>query len=392
MAIKLNERRGSSVQKFVDQKIGPIILLLIDILLFIKQKLPFLRSPTKNQEHQERELLVCFGAIGDLIVLTEAAKCQKKSKTLFLACSKLNYPCALLYTDFYAGIKVVDLSTPWSIYKICHQLLINKIFDSTQWANIGSIQVGMAKLLAQDIVTVGFETPSLIRNGSYDRLIAHRNDVHELANFYNLLKSPGDDDSAKSEIIANSDLPKFFPALYTQRVNNKTGKLLFHLWPSGNRSHLKEWPLEYWVELIEICHNLGYTIYLSGAPADKNRVNSLMAQFGLDYVVNIAGLYDLSALREFVSKEIEFAVSVNTGILHLLVEAGLPVIGLHGGVNPERWGPLGSNAISLLPQSGPSAYLHYGFEYPEQDEDAYSLGNLTVDQVTKAIARLRADG
>jgi len=68
------------------------------------------------------------------------------------------------------------------------------------------------------------------------------------------------------------------------------------------------------------------------------------------------------------------------------------VIGLHGGVNPERWGPLGSNAISLLPESGHFAYLHYGFEYPEDDAQAYSLDKLTVAQVIGAIETLRADG
>jgi hypothetical protein len=63
---------------------------------------------------------------------------------------------------------------------------------------------------------------------------------------------------------------------------------------------------------------------------------------------------------------------------------------LHGPTNPERWGPLGAFSIALLPQSGPTAYHHYGFEYPEADEDAYSLNQLTVAQVMEAIVKLQA--
>jgi len=51
---------------------------------------------------------------------------------------------------------------------------------------------------------------------------------------------------------------------------------------------------------------------------------------------------------------------------------------------------LGSASISLLPQSGPSAYLNYGFEYPKSDAKAYSLDNLSVDQVVTALDGLRS--
>lgn len=373
----LKEKRGSVAQKHLDQKLGPFLLGLLGGLLWLR------RCFSVPKPLQEVPLLICFGAIGDLIVLTTAAKQRYQAGQLYLACSKLNLPCARLYDDFYAGIEVVDLKSPWSVLRVCRRFGINKIYDSTQWANIGPIQVGIARLFHFGLKAIGFKTTSTVRGAVYDKVIAHGRDVHEVSNFINLL-------AEEVVVSSNRQLPIYFPALYEGRPLNRTGKILFHMWPSGNRSYLKAWPEGYWEELIKQCVALGYTVYLSGAPADQAKTEALVAKLGLSQVISLAGLRNLKGLSDFVGQEIEFAVSVNTGILHLAAAAGVPVIGLHGAVNPVRWGPLGRHSVSLLPESGRSAYLHYGFEYPEDDSEAYVLDKLSVHQVLGAINELRS--
>ncbi len=375
----LTEQRGNSSQKLLDQKIGPVLLFGLMVALRIKKYFG-----NRKQQAPERVLVVCFGAIGDLIVLTEAVRRQWPEKTVFLACSQLNYPCAQMYQDIYASVAAVNLRSLGSIHKICEQFNITQIYDSTQWANIGPIQVGVAKLLGRDVQTTGFRTSAILRNRVYDKVVQHGADVHEVVNFINLL-------AGRQWVKSNSDLPSLLPDLYSDKPIHRTGKVLFHLWPSGNRSYLKAWPDDYWIELAKACVEMGYTVYLSGAPTDKERTQSIVDALGLKQVISLAGAMKLKELSDFVAKEVEFAVSVNTGILHLAVSAGVPVIGLHGGVNPERWGPLGSRSISLLPSSGKSAYLHYGFEYPEDDHEAYVLDRLSIDQVLAAVDRLCAD-
>jgi len=377
----LTEQRGNSSQKLLDQRIGPVLLFGLMIALRIKKWLATARKERKS----ERLLVVCFGAIGDLIVLTEAVRRQWPEKTVFLACSQLNYPCAQMYQDVYAGLAVVNLRSLGSVHKICQQFNITQIYDSTQWANIGPIQVAVAKLLGSDVQTTGFRTSSTLRNRVYDVVVHHGADAHEVVNFMNLL-------AGRRWVMSNAELPSLLPDLYSDKPIHRTGKVLFHLWPSGNRSYLKAWPENYWFALIRSCVDLGYTVYLSGSPTDKERTRSIVDALGLEKVISLAGTMKLEELLDFVAEEIEFAISVNTGILHLAVSARVPVIGLHGGVNPERWGPLGSRSISLLPSSGKSAYLHYGFEYPEDDHEAYVLDRLSIDQVMAAVDRLRAGG
>jgi len=375
----MQEKRGSKFLRGIDLYIGSMILVLLSFALWImrlfKSAAPKAGAPV---------LLVCFGAIGDLVILTTAARAVLSGQSVYLACSSLNYPCAKLYEDFYAGIAIIDINRPNSVLKACQKFKIKRIIDSTQWANIGPIQVAYASLFGGLIYSIGFRSNSVVRNASYYQVIDHSAEIHEVGNFMNLM---GDGEIVRS----NDQVSALLPKLYKNINRPKNGKVLLHMWPSGNRSHLKAWPSSYWQELSRYLVTQGYSVYLSGAPGDADLTRDFIMKSGLP-LINLAGTFDLQSLSHFFSSEVEFAVSVNTGILHLLVEAGIPVIGLHGGVNPERWGPLGSNAISLLPESGHFAYLHYGFEYPEDDVQAYSLDKLTVAQVIGAIETLRADG
>jgi hypothetical protein len=192
----LTEQRGNSSQKLLDQRIGPVLLFGLMIALRIKKWL----ATAGKQRELERVLVVCFGAIGDLIVLTEAVRRHWPEKTVFLACSQLNYPCAQMYQDVYAEVAVVNLRYLGSIHKICEQFNITQIYDSTQWANIGPIQVGVAKLLGRDVQTTGFETSATLRNRVYDEVVHHAADVHEVINFMNLL-------AGKRLVTSNAELP-----------------------------------------------------------------------------------------------------------------------------------------------------------------------------------------
>lgn len=372
----MQEKRGSQWLKLIDQYAGAFMLAVLAGLLRIKTKL----SVTKDKEPQVY-LLICIGAIGDLILLTEAARLQFKDKSIVLACSNANLACARMYQNFYADIVPIDIRSVLDIHRICQKHKINVIYDSTQWANIAPVQVGLARLFGNGLVAIGFKTLSAVRNDAYTQVMPHSVDLHEVLNFMNLL-------AGREMHQSNDVLPSILSQQYQKLQYRSTKKVLFHMWPSGTRAYLKEWPESYWVELAHHFYKRGYQIYLCGASADNDRNRAFMAKAGLNNVHNIAGIYDLTDLSAFIANEIECAISVNTGILHLVASLGVPLIGLHGPTNPMRWGPLGLNAVPLLPESGNFAYLHYGFEYPETDATAYALDRLTVQQVIKAFEKL----
>lgn len=373
----MKEKRGSIFLRLLDRYIGGVCLAVLAPLLWILSM--FGRH---KQVNPRVYLIICIGAIGDLVLLTEAVRSQLKNQRVFLACSRANLPCAKLYQDVYAGIDVIDIRALLNVYQICKRRGIEIVCDSTQWANIGPIQVGIARLLTHNLVTFGFKTNFWLRNAAYSNVVPHSNSLHEVANFMNLL-------SGKESVLPGDQLQAFLSAPYQEQRYRTTKKIMFHMWPSGTRAYLKEWPEAYWIELAGYLESLGYKIYLSGAPADKFKNENFVRKAGSKNLVNIAGDYDLGQLSRFIANEIECAVSVNTGILHLVASLGVPIIGLHGPTNPVRWGPLGANSVALLPESGNFAYLNYGFEYPADDADAYALEQLTVQQVISAFEQLK---
>lgn len=374
----MQEKRGNKLYKQLDRWLGSALIFVLNIGLKLKRLFNH-----KTRTSNGFILVVCFGAIGDLILLSEAVRANPSvRKMVYLACSKLNYEAAKCYNNLYADVAVVDLKNPFSLYKITQRYDVSTIFDSTQWANIGPMQVAFAELLAANVETIGFATESVIRNGAYCKVIPHLRGVHEVLNFTNLLLG-------KCVFNSNAEIPKLIPRFYQIRPMRTTHKVVFHMWPSGNRSYLKAWPEIYWQELVKYFVALGNLVYLSGAPGDHEQTKQFIKKLGADNAVNIAGRYSLSELSRFIENEIELVVSVNTGILHLAASTGVPVIGLHGPTNPVRWGPLGANSLALLPERGNFAYLNYGFEYPADDAEAYAMEYLTVQQVTSAFEQLK---
>lgn len=374
----MQEKRGSQLLRIMDRYLGSLLLSVLDVLLCAKR---IFSHRQKGEPHAL--LVVCLGAIGDLILLTEAVKSQLQGKQVFLACSRANLACAQMYQDVYAGIDVIDIRSLLNLHSICKRRDVDVIFDSTQWANIGPVQVGLACLLSRNSVTFGFQTKSGLRNAAYSHVVPHSNKLHEVANFINLL-------SGRASVLPGQQLAPWLSAPYQKQAYRNTLKVLFHMWPSGARAYLKEWPEAYWIELARHFESQGCRIYLSGSPADKPRNNAFIGKATNSALVNIAGAYDLTELSAFIANEIECVVSVNTGILHLAASLGVPLVGLHGPTNPVRWGPLGSNAVSLVPESGNFAYLNYGFEYPKEDVAAYALDQLSVVQVIGAVEHLKS--
>ena len=291
----MTEKRGSKFNRLADRYIGLLILLILSALLGLKRLL----LSAKDQD-DEPCLLVCFGAIGDLIVLTEAAQHQLAGKRVYLACSQLNFGAAKLYESFYAGIEPVNLKDFFSVHKIAQKFGIRSVFDSTQWANIGPIQVGIAELLGKSLRSVGFATNSHVRNNIYGQVVPHSDQIHELGNFVNLM-------AGSSKVISNAQLDSIVPRLYSNEPRRLTGKALLHMWPSGNRSYLKAWPEAYWTALIQNLVGRGYVVYLSGSPADKEKTEAFVRNLGTDKVTSLAGTCGLAALREFIGDQVEFA-------------------------------------------------------------------------------------
>lgn len=372
------EKRGSVLARLLDRRLGVYMSLILSGICNIKKKF------YKNDEASEKNniLIVCYGALGDLLLASLVLRQIKHTNgcKYHLACTKSNRPVADLFKeDVYENVELVKLSDPFCILNVCKRNNIDVVIDTTQWAQVSSIHIGCASIfLKRSIFSVGFLSDYKKRINIYDSQVKHQHSVHEITNFSNLLNSTNAD-----FIFATEDKLADLSSVMPGRNNISEKSAVLHAWPSGVKSSLKEWPKENWISLSKELVSLGYTVYFTGTSSDSDRIIEMMSKINSKKVKNIAGLYDIQGLAEFMRNHVALCISVNTGILHLSTYSGVKTIALNGPTNPARWGAVGDCVANLQPSSGEFGYLSYGFEYPKKG--GYALDFLLVKRVIEAV-------
>ncbi|MFQ5584279.1 MAG: glycosyltransferase family 9 protein, partial [Calditrichia bacterium] len=225
--------------------------------------------------------------------------------------------------------------------------------------------------------TIGFKSAGQYRHYLFDRAVDHSRGVHEIENFRNLLRVFG---------VNSFSIPRIE---YDENRSNLESDLrqpyvVFHPWPSGYKSYLKEWPPEYWSGLAERVAAMGLRILLSGSAADREKSENIIKRLKKrgDQISNIAGKYSLEETFG-VLKNARLLICVNTGIMHIAAALDVPMVALHGPTSPLRWGPLSDRAVVIVPDIPGCGYLNFGFEYPSNPPDC--MGEISVEKVFHAV-------
>lgn len=362
--------RGNSLLRFLDRWLG--IPLCAATSLLRKFKRPY------RPEKPARAALLCLGAIGDLLLLNfliQALAARFPRLKIDLLLSRANAQAGELLPNINA-IKIFSVMRPDKIISYLRAQKYDLLIDSGQWARIGAVICNCSGAGC----VAGFKSPGQWRHFGYDFKAQHSSRVHEKDNFMALGRVlwPDLKESFALNIPERNDLNIFFP---------KGKWICLHMRPSGVKSRFKEWPEENWRELCSKLLSLNFTLFLTGSEADRDATEGFIKRNFLNNknIVSLAGRLKL-AETALVIRRAQALISVNTGIMHLGALAGTPVIGLHGPTNPERWGPLGSNSLALLPKKGMRAYLNYGFEYPKNAIS--SMSGISVAEVLQGLRKL----
>ena len=102
----------------------------------------------------------------------------------------------------------------------------------------------------------------------------------------------------------------------------------------------KRWPEERWVELGRALH-AEHTIIFAGAPGDD--LAGRLASH-IPGAIDLTGQLDLLDLAALLA-EVDLAVGVDTGPMHLATAVNTPAVCLMGPTDPVRWGPLGAALV-----------------------------------------------
>ena len=273
----------------------------------------------------------------------------------------------------------LPVTRPLAAARVLSRYVFDVFLDFGPWPRINALLASSAR----SHFKVGFETPHQHRHYAYDQSVPHSSRRHELENFRSLVGAIG--------------VPTGHPPGFASSVGRRerlpgslqgTAYVVLHPWPGGYRSHLKEWPVEKWLELGEALSARGFRIALTGAPADRARNEAMIARRKPD-----AGPAWIDCATPDLEQTIailrrsELTVSVNTGVMHLAAAVGTPVIGLHGPTSALRWRPVGPWSVAVTAPGKGCGYLHLGFEYPAQCD---CMERIEVPQVLRECQALLA--
>jgi ADP-heptose:LPS heptosyltransferase len=278
---------------------------------------------------------------------------------------------------------MLNLTSPLASIRILRAQRLDVLLDFTSWQRL----TACFTLFSGARYTVGFRSAGQRRSRGYDRAVEHRADRHEVENFRALLRESGLQ-AANGAAIATTHAPAItVAAVHNAPFTAEPDLIALHLWASGQRSWLREWPRDRWLELARRLAERNTLFLITGAPSDLPRIEPFVAQLraaGLraEPLVSPDGFRTLT----HVLRRARLVVSVNTGVMHLAAIAGAPVIAINGPNRNGRWGPIGPHAVGVEAPGPGCGYLHLGFNFDGNPTDC--MQRISVDQVFAAAQPL----
>lgn len=328
--------RGREGLRFVDRVVG---IPLVQVAGLLRRKQP------KPKEIQSVGVF-CGPAIGDIVLLLPILKKIKSEMRITLKLFLGEGSRAMRdFLTFADSVTVVPTTSPLKMVPLLREVSVDVWVDIGQWPRINALY----SLLVKSDFRVGFETPGQHRHHGYDLAVHHSKSRHEIENFRELFSWTG---------LAFTEIPEI-----EMGVAKKKDLLVIHAFAGGAKPHLKEWPKEYWVEVINKATEMGRSVYLTGSKECAEIAEAIKARCkDRSAIQNVAGIY---SLKETVSllQSAEQVISVNTGIMHLAAAVGTKVTALNGPTSVKRWGPLGKNVNAIQSPRSCSPCLNLGFDF-----------------------------
>jgi heptosyltransferase-3 len=374
-------RRGSKKNRLLDYWLGvPLLNVLATMQVSGRRRQWPKRVATIG--------VMCSPALGDTLLFSGALRdirawCDRQGGggiEIVHFCMKQNVAAAELIAGADRRV-LVDLTKFGESIRRMRAERVDVLLDFTSWQRLTAFY----SMMAGARFTAGFQTAGQYRGRGYDVAMEHRSDRHEVENFRALLGAVG--------IAAGLEPQVTVPAVAEEPLAAARDVVVFHLWASGTRSWLREWPEERWVALAERLSGPETVFAITGASSDLERTEPFvrrMTAAGLNAVAFV-GTDGFVSLAHLLLRA-RAVVSVNTGVMHLAAVLGAPTVSINGPNRNGRWGPVGRCAVGVESPGEGCGYLHLGFDFDGRATDC--MERITVEMVAAAVeaTKRHADG
>ena len=326
--------------------------------------------------------VMCSPALGDTLLFSgvlQDVRAAFPAAEITHLCMRQNLAAAEIIPGADRRL-VIDLTSPVATLKQIRAQRFDILLDFTSWQRLTAFYT----LTSGAKYTAGFLTPGQNRSRGYDRTVLHRDDCHEVGNFRALAVGAGIgvQGTAHAPAVVVGEIAAV-PFAQEPDV------VVLHLWASGQRSWLREWSEERWVELAARLAGQDTLFVITGAPSDRVRMDPFVERMHAAGL-RAEGFVSPDGFRTLthVLRRARLVVSVNTGVMHLAAIAGARVVAINGPNRNGRWGPIGPWAVGVEASGEGCGYLHLGFNFDGHPTDC--MERTTVDTVYRAAQDLLA--
>lgn len=133
---------------------------------------------------------------------------------------------------------------------------------------------------------------------------------------------------------------------YEELLDFQKFNLILHPKSKGSA---REWPLEKYVELIEILPKDKFKVFVTGTIEEGELIQSFLVK-NKNSITNLTGKFTLKELISFIAQA-DGLVAASTGPLHIAAMLDKLAIGIYPPIkpmHPGRWAPIGKNAHFLV--------------------------------------------
>lgn len=183
---------------------------------------------------------------------------------------------------------------------------------------------------------IGFDTEN--RGFFLTKKLPYAKDRHEVECFLDVLRADNilvTDNYLENWIFQESEAK--INSILEKTGTSNTRKVLIHA-TSGNVK--KQWDKDNFAQIVEYLTNeKGFQVFFTGVQSDAQVYEDILSfvKKDLKYTpVNLCGKLSIQESTALIAR-MEFVVGSDSGTLHIAASLNIPVIGIYGPMNPNKW-------------------------------------------------------
>ncbi len=386
--------------KFIDQKVGHVLCLFLDIYEKLKglfRKLLGLPEINNTSELDTKQILITkYFGMGSILLATPMLNALKskypEAKIIFLTFTS-NY-------DFLKLLNVADevltLRTD-SFFSFTKDLIVRLVYLRKKHIDI-AIDL---EFFSKFSTLVVYMTGAKIRAGFYLRsmwrgdLLTHhiyynhyKHITEIFFNFAQVLGASTGDIKINKIAVPEGGRKALASSLATHNVAGNCPLVSVNV-NASEMAYERRWPAENFVYLIE---NIAakfpqISFILTGSPKEKAYVHQIFEKIHNqnDNIINLAGELQLEAMLALLERSILF-ITNDSGPLHMAAALGTPTISFFGPETPKLYGAIGENHLTFYkgPYCSPCLSV-YNAKSPTCEGDNICVKSITPREVQMKV-------